>query len=74
MDLKSAELKNISNSDGTELIARWSAIGDKIFYGSDKDGNWELYSYDLLTKETIRLTNNEAFDGDPRIFRGQKTK
>ena len=67
MNLNTREIKNISNSDGNELIARWNKNGQTIYFGSNKDGNWEIYSYDLKTSKTKRLTNNKAFDGDPRI-------
>ncbi|NNE25261.1 MAG: hypothetical protein HKN09_00330 [Saprospiraceae bacterium] len=67
-DLSNNTVINISNSQGTELIARWNHDGTKVFYGSNKDGNWELYSYNIKTKEDIRLTTHEAFDGDPRVF------
>lgn len=59
--------KNISESNGTELIARWNKDGNRIYYGSNKDGNWEIYSYEIENGTTTRLTKNEAFDGDPRI-------
>lgn len=59
---------NISNSPGTELIARWAADGKTLYYGSNKDGNWEIYRYALSEKSTKRLTFNEGFDGDPRVF------
>ncbi|WGK64868.1 TolB family protein [Croceiramulus getboli] len=59
--------ENISRSPGTELIARFSTSGETIYYGSNKDGNWELYRYHLRDKTTQRLTNDPAFDGDPRV-------
>lgn len=68
-NLESGEIENISRSSGMELIARFSTNGKDIFYGSNKDGNWEIYSYNLETKDHYRLTNNKEFDGDPRIFK-----
>ena len=68
-NLESGELKNISNSSGTELIARFSNNGRSVYYGSNKDGNWEIYAYDMETEEQIRLTNNAEFDGDPRMLK-----
>jgi len=68
-DLESGTLKNISESSGMELIARFSNDGTKIFYGSNKDGNWEIYVYHLKNETHTRLTANEAFDGDPRILK-----
>ena len=64
-----SEIINISESQGTELIARFSKNGYNIYYGSNKDGNWEIYAYELNSKKTIRLTENQSFDGDPRVFR-----
>lgn len=68
-NLETGEIKNVSNSSGMELIARFSANGEDIFYGSNKDGNWEIYSYNLATGNQIRLTTNMEFDGDPRILK-----
>lgn len=63
-----SEIINISESQGTELIARFSKNGNSIYYGSNKDGDWEIYAYELNSKKTIRLTENQSFDGDPRVF------
>lgn len=68
-DLATGALKNISSSPGFELIARFSSDGNGIFYGSNKNRNWEIYFYNLTNSETIQLTKNEAFDGDPRILK-----
>jgi len=68
-DLASGKIHNISQSPGTELIARYAQSGKDIYYGSNKDGNWELYVYNISSRQASRLTRNEAFDGDPRVFR-----
>lgn len=68
-DLESGKIKNISKSSGMELISRFSNDGKLLFYGTNKDGNWEIYSYDLETENKTRLTNNKEFDGDPRILK-----
>ena len=70
-NLDNGEIKNISQSSGTELIARFSNNGKKLYYGTNKDGNWEIYSYNLETEKQIRLTNNAEFDGDPRILKNK---
>ena len=51
-----------------ELIGRWGADGKHIYFGSNGDGNWEIYKYALKTQEIQRLTDNAEFDGDPRIL------
>ena len=68
-DLENGEVKNITNSPGMDLIARFSNDGKNIYFGTNKDGNWEIYIYNLDTEKQTRLTNNEAFDGDPRILK-----
>lgn len=68
-NLENGNVKNISKGSGTELIARFSKNGKKLYYGTNKDGNWEIYSYDLETEKQSRLTNNAEFDGDPRILK-----
>lgn len=68
-DLESGDVKNISESSGMELIARFSNNGKKLYFGTNKDDNWEIYVYDLDTESQTRLTNNQEFDGDPRILK-----
>ncbi|WP_130287858.1 TolB family protein [Aquimarina brevivitae] len=68
-ELSTGNIINITKSPGMELIARFSKDGNTIWYGTNKDGNWEIYAYDLATKKHTRLTNEPAFDGDPRIFK-----
>ena len=68
LDLTTNELLNITQSAAWELIGRWSKDGEYIYFGSNKDGNWELYSYSIKKKTRVRLTNHEAFDGDPRAW------
>lgn len=68
-DLESGKIKNISKSSGMELISRFSKDGKSLFYGTNKDGNWEIYSYQLETENKTRLTNNKEFDGGTRILK-----
>ncbi|MEO1030478.1 MAG: hypothetical protein AAFX55_03685 [Bacteroidota bacterium] len=70
-DLENGKIKNLSKSLGMELIARFSNGGKKIFFGTNKDGNWEIYVYDIGTERQTRLTNNKEFDGDPRILKSK---
>lgn len=69
LDMTNEKLLNVSKSEGTELIARWASNDYVLYYGSNKDGNWEIYSYDMLSQSTTRLTNDPAFDGDPQVFK-----
>jgi Tol biopolymer transport system component len=67
LNLETRAIENITNSSGYDLIGRWDLDGKSILFGSNKDGNWEIYRYILADKSTIRLTENDAFDGDPRV-------
>ncbi len=69
MDLNTGFVTNLTKTPQLELIARWGNDPNIIYYGSNKDGDWELYQYDLESQEHQRLTNNPGFDGDPRVFR-----
>ncbi|MEO0896419.1 MAG: hypothetical protein AAFY71_08485 [Bacteroidota bacterium] len=66
--LESGKVMNLSQHEGFDLIARWSLDGERIYYGSRQDNNWDIYSYDMKTRERTRLTKHQEFDGDPRIF------
>ena len=70
-DLESGEVKNVTKSTGMELIARFSNDGKTIYYGTNQDGNWEIYAFDTITEKQTRLTEHNAFDGDPRIFKSR---
>ena len=65
-NLKTGEVERITSTNGNELIARWSLNQNAIYFGSNADGNWEIYKYDTKRKGTTRLTTNDGFDGDPR--------
>ncbi len=64
-NLASGAVENITNTPANELIARWGRNADNIYYGSDRDGNWEIYKYSVKKKTSTNLTNNKHFDGDP---------
>ena len=66
-NLVTGEIKRLTDTKGTELIARWSTKDNVIYYGGNDDGNWEIYKYDLTNNITVRLTFDENFDGDPRV-------
>ncbi|MTB49597.1 PD40 domain-containing protein [Lewinella sp. W8] len=54
--------------EGTELIGRWGTSGKHLYFGSNGDGNWEIYRYSLKSQKIRRLTDDPQFDGDPRLF------
>ncbi|MFY7672061.1 TolB family protein [Tenacibaculum sp. MEBiC06402] len=68
-NLENGDIKNISKSPGIELIARFSHDGNKIFFGTNQDDNWEIYFYNSDTEKQTRLTTSNEFDGDPRVLK-----
>lgn len=61
-DLTTRELVNITENPAQDIIPMWK--GDKIFFLSDRgpDKRMNLYSYDLDSEKTKRLTNFSDFD------------
>jgi hypothetical protein len=56
----------ITNDLADERDPAWSQDGRKLAYASNRDGNWELYIYDLITGATNRMTYDLSFQGAPR--------
>lgn len=52
----------ISSSTSYNGRAKWAPGSEKIAYISDRDGNNEIYLYDLKQKSTTRLTSNETYE------------
>ncbi len=42
-------------------------VQENLFFKSQKDGEWEIYSYNIKHRQLARLTNNEWADWNPRI-------
>ena len=42
-------------------------VHENLLFKSQKDGEWEIYSYNIRNRQVARLTNNEWADWNPRI-------
>lgn len=42
-------------------------VGENLFFKSQKDGEWEIYRYNIKNRQLVRLTNNEWADWNPRV-------
>lgn len=55
----------LTNNQAVSEAITWSPDGRQIAFGSDHDGNVEIYVVSLNDREQIRLTSSEAYDGWP---------
>jgi tricorn protease len=61
-DFKSKATTNLTNNPALDIVPMWK--GNKIYFSSDRDAPYRqnLYSYDLTTKQTKKLTTFTDFD------------
>ncbi|KAA3611321.1 MAG: protease [Calditrichaeota bacterium] len=61
-DFKTKKIENITNNPAQDIIPMW--LGNRIYFLSDRDENkrMNLYSYDLTSKQTKKLTQYSEFD------------
>jgi len=61
-DFTTKTTTNLTNNPAQDIIPMWK--GSKVYFASDRDerGRMNLYSYDLGSKQTKKLTNFTEFD------------
>lgn len=59
-DFDSKEVKNITSNVAQDLFPMW--IGDEIFFASDRDRTMNLFSYNIKTGTTQKVTNFTEYD------------
>ena len=59
-DLENDKSEKITDFVGTDQIPVW--YKNKIYFASDRDLTLNIFSYDLDTKETKKVTNHTEFD------------
>jgi TolB protein len=62
--LETGEVGQLTDSPALELIANFSPKAKKLVFGSNRDGNWEIYLMKNTGEFLDRLTNHPGFDGD----------
>jgi len=60
-DLKTGAIEDITNNPAQDIIPMW-APDNHIYFISDRTGRFNLYAYDLATKQTKQLTQFTDFD------------
>lgn len=64
-DLEGKPVRVLAATGGNVSQPQWSPDGSKLLYSSNRDGDWEIYAYDLESRKTITLTNNKDQDTSP---------
>lgn len=59
-DLKTLDAKKISDNPRPSRDPMW--IGNTIYFNSDRDGHFNLYSYDVGSARTAQVTNHKPWD------------
>jgi tricorn protease len=59
-DLRTNDSQLISDTPFASRDAMW--VGGAIFYNTDKDGKFNLWSYDPVSKKTAQITKNRDWD------------
>jgi tricorn protease len=59
-DIKNNTYEELPKSDGMDMFPMWHA--NAIYFTSDRDGVMNLYSYDLGSKQTKKLTDYKEYD------------
>src|SRR2546421_3598149 len=59
-DLKTSDAKRITEGARASRDAMW--IGDTIYYDSDRDGHFNIYSFNVSTGKTAQVTQSKQWD------------
>lgn len=59
-DFNTKKIENITSNDAQDIIPMW--FGNKIYYLSDRDKRMNIFSYDLSTKQTKKVTDFKDYD------------
>ncbi len=59
-DFTTKTTTNLTNSPAQDIIPMWK--GNKVYFASDRDGRMNLFSYDLTSKQTKKLTTFTEYD------------
>lgn len=64
---------NVTHSPGNDLFPKWSPDGKKLLYQSDRNGNRDIFIYDIQTGSSYQLTSSLSDEQHPVWFdKGRK--
>ncbi len=61
IDLKNGALENITNHEAQDIMPMW-APNQRVYFLSERDGRFNLFSYDLGSKQTRQHTTFKDYD------------
>lgn len=70
--LEISEEYNVTRSKGDDLYPSWSSDGTKIVFQSDRNGNWDIFEYDLTLDTVIQHTTETYNQYYPSLVADQK--
>ncbi len=59
-DFETKETINITNNKAQDIFPMWH--GDRVFFISDRDKTMNLFSYNITTKQVLKLTQFKDYD------------
>ncbi|HEU4753518.1 MAG TPA: hypothetical protein VFU47_10465, partial [Armatimonadota bacterium] len=62
---RSGETRRVTDTPTRDGDAAWSPDGKTVVFASTRNGSWNLYSYEVGTRETRQLTHGTGTDSDP---------
>jgi transcriptional activator of cad operon len=68
VEVAGGELKTLLTADKQVGVANWGPDGNSVLYSSQRDGDWQLWLYDIVSKTERKLTEQGGYSG--RIWQG----
>ena len=68
MNLNGSFVQQITSHESNDYEPVFSPDGNSIVFTSERDGNQEVYLFDLESKNLINLTKNNGDDWNPRFY------
>ena len=69
LDVKSGSISELIAKDSPISVANWGADGEAIIFSSQRSGDWQLWQYNLSSKNLQQLTHDGGYAG--RIWQGK---